>query len=212
MQKVHDIVLGPRVQAGGHLVANQEPGIGHQFHGQRQAPLLSPGKNLDVSVCNPLHARYLQGVVNAVVQIVKGLELAAELGGALHIFIHAQLVIGNAELGDEPDFRRFKILFRQIMPIPEKTAVRLRNHARNGLQQRGLSAAGRPHDRHEMPLGHIKAHIVQQFQRTVLGLYLVRNAVRLQHNTSTLSHQSLHHQGKSGLFLLILNPYANLLF
>ena len=133
MQEVHNIVLGPRVQAGRHLIANQQTRIGHQLHGQRQAALLAAGKNLHIPVRNPLHPRYLQGIVNAVVQIVHGIEPAAEPGGALHVLIHAQLVIGNAELGNEPDFRRLEVLFRQIMAVPEKTSVRFRNHARNRL-------------------------------------------------------------------------------
>ena len=134
MQEEHDIVFRPGIQSGRHLIANQQPGIGYQFHGQRQAPFLAAGKNFHIPVRNPLHSRYLQGIVNAVVQIVHGIEPATEPGGALHILIHAQLVIGNAELGNEPDFRRFKVFFSQIMAIPEKTPARFRNHARNRLQ------------------------------------------------------------------------------
>ena len=134
MQEEHDIVFRPGIQSGRHLIANQQPGIGYQFHGQRQSPFLAAGKNFHIPVRNPLHSRYLQGIVNAVVQIVHGIEPATEPGGALHILIHAQLVIGNAELGNEPDFRRFKVFFSQIMAIPEKTPARFRNHARNRLQ------------------------------------------------------------------------------
>lgn len=164
MQKVHDIVLGPRIKAGSHLVANQEPGIGHQLHSQRQAPLLAPGKNLHVPVCNSLHARYLQGVVNAVVQIVKRLELAAELRGAFHILIHAQLVIGNAELGDKPDLRRFKILFRQIMPIPEKTAVCLRDMPAIAFNNVVFPQPDGPTTAMKCPLGTLKLTLSSNFK------------------------------------------------
>ena len=109
VQEPHDFPLRARVEAGCHLVAEQQLGIGNQLHRQSEAALLATGKHLHLAIADRAQPGFLEHTVDPLVQLLGAPATDAQAGGRLHRFIHRQWLVGDGELRHVADFRRREI-------------------------------------------------------------------------------------------------------
>ena len=84
VQQADDFPLRARIEAGGHLVAEQDLRIGNQLHRQPEPAFLAAGKHLHLAVADRVEAGFLQHAVDALVEFRGVARADAQAGGGLH--------------------------------------------------------------------------------------------------------------------------------
>ena len=151
VEQSHDLALRTRVEAAGDLVAKQQLGVRDQLHRQPQPALLAAGKHLHLAVGDRRQPGFLKHPVDPLVEFFQVTDLHPQPGRGLDRLVHRQRIIGDGELRDVADFRGIQVAFlREVPAFPHQRPARLRVQAGDGLEQRGLAAARRADDRHEV--------------------------------------------------------------
>ena len=153
VKKMHDLVLGLRVQAAGHLIAEEHRRLADEFHRQGQPPPLPAREHAHQTVVELAHPHLFEHVVHRILERPRAHAPHPEPHRVGHAFADAQLLVRDAELRHVADLRRGKILLRHIPPVPEYRAFLLAwRDPGDDLEHRAFPAARRADDRPEVAL------------------------------------------------------------
>ncbi len=104
MEEADDFAFGAGVEAGGDFVAEEDFGVGDEFHGETEATFLSAREDFDVAVSDGAEAGFFEDAVDAVVEFRGVFGFHAEAGGGFDGFIDGEGVVCDGELGDVAEF------------------------------------------------------------------------------------------------------------
>ena len=164
MEQADDFAFGAGVEAGRDFVAQQEDGIGHEFHGQAEAAFLAAGEDFHLAVADRAEAGFLEHAVDAAVEFGEVAGADAQAGGGLDGLIHGEGVVSDRELRHITDFRGREIaVFGEVAFVPEQRAAGLRIESRDGFQEGGLATTRRADDGHEVAFRHADRYLVDEW-------------------------------------------------
>ena len=142
VEQVDDLPFGSRIETAGDLIAKQELGVGDQFHCEAKAPLLSPGKNLDLAVRDGIESRLFEHAIDPAIKLLEICALHAQAGGRFDRFVHGQFIVSDGKLRDVSDFPGFEIAFLgEVAALPPKRSFGLGVEPCDGLEQGGFATA-----------------------------------------------------------------------
>ena len=187
MEEFDDVVLGARIEAARHLVAQEDFRLAGQFHRERQPPPLASRKDLHPLLGELLHPHFFQQLFHHSAPVFGIRSAHAQAKRKIHALANGEFFVGDAELRDIRDFAGEEIVHFEIPFFPKNLPLFLPvGDARHELQQRRFSTTRRTDDGAEVPQGKTSRYIRKEGAFPIRGGNGQGNIRNLKHDDKKL--------------------------
>ena len=151
------------VERAERLVQQQHLRLDRQRAGQRDALALAAGELVRIAVGEPVELHQLQQLEHLAPDLLGGRPLRAPLHPQAEgdVLEHRHVPEQRVVLEHEADLALAHVAVGRVLAVEQHAAAVGRLQAGDDAQQRGLAAARRPQQRHQLARGERQADIVQ---------------------------------------------------
>ena len=160
------------VQGAEGLVQEQERRLGGQRARQCHPLALPSGKLVRIAAADPIQLDQLEQFLHRSADLRFRQPLGAGLDAKAEgdVLEDGEVAEQRVVLENEAHPAVLRTLPRRVHPAEQDLSGVRNLQARDGAQERGLPAAGRPQQRHQLPVGDVQRHVLQHLVLSVVGL------------------------------------------